>query len=100
MASDKITAIAISTLPDGKEAIQNFIYEIQDLFEDQSQEFDFVGIYFNRREANRITKEHNPNLVFVDLTLSGLRSIDIISDIANLAPHARIVALMGSCRYQ
>lgn len=96
MASDKITAIAISTLPDGKEAIQNFIYEIQDLFDDQSQEFDFVGIYFNRREANRITKEHNPNLVFVDLTLSGLRSIDIISDIANLAPDAKIVALMGS----
>ena len=65
MAS-KITAIAILTLPDGKEAVQDFIYEVQDLFEEQSREFDFVGMYFNRREANRITSEHNPNLVFVD----------------------------------
>jgi len=96
MKTESIRLLAVTTVPDGKVAVQKILGELEDRFNSQSQEFEFVGLAYNRRSAIQQLNRAQPDVLLVDLMLPGLRSIDIISESSVLLPDMKILALTPS----
>jgi DNA-binding NarL/FixJ family response regulator len=96
MKPDSIRLLAVTTVPDGKAAVQNILGELEDLFGSESQEFELVGLAYNKQAAMQQLNQIQPDVFLVDLTLPGLRSIDIISAASAALPDVKILALAPS----
>lgn len=96
MKPDSIRLLAVTTVPDGKAAVQNILGELEDHFGSESQEFELVGLAYNKQAAMQQLNQIQPDVFLVDLTLPGLRSIDIISAASAALPDVKILALVPS----
>ena len=96
MKPNSIRLLAVTTVPDGKAAVQNILGKLEDLFYSESQEFELVGLAYNKQAAMQQLNQIQPDLLLVDLMLPGLRSIDIISAASAALPGVKILALVPS----
>lgn len=96
MKPDPIRLLAVTTVPDGKAAVQNILGKLEDLFYSESREFELVGLAYNKQAAMQQLNQIQPDLLLVDLMLPGLRSIDIISAASAALPGVKILALVPS----
>jgi len=93
MSTKPIRLLAVVSVPEGKDVFQGFLSELKDLFLADSQNLDIVGIAYNKRTAIRQIERTQPDVLLVDVSLLGLRSIEIISYVSGTLPDVKILAM-------
>jgi len=93
MNTKPIRLMAVVSVPEGKTVFQSMLSELSDLFVAESQELEIVGIAYNRRTAIQQIERSPPDVLLIDVTLLGLRSIEIISYVSGTLPEVKILAM-------
>ena len=96
MSTRPIRLFAVTSVPEGKAAVQRILGELEGLPDSVSEEIELVGLAFNRRGAVQQMSRVQPDVLLVDLMLTGLRSIEIISEASAKLPDMKILALAPS----
>jgi DNA-binding NarL/FixJ family response regulator len=96
MSTRPIRLFAVTSVPEGKAAVQRILGELEGLPDSVSEEIELVGLAFNRRGAIQQMSRVQPDVLLVDLMLTGLRSIEIISEASAKLPDMKILALAPS----
>jgi len=96
MSTRHIRLFAVTSVPEGKAAVQRILGELEGLPDSESEEIELVGLAFNRRGAVQQMSRVQPDVLLVDLMLTGLRSIEIISEASAKLPDMKILALAPS----
>jgi len=93
MNAKPIRLMAVVSVPEGKAHFQGMLSELKVLFLAESRELDVVGIAYNKRSAIQLIERAPPDVLLIDVTLLGLRSIEIISYVSATLPDVKILAM-------
>lgn len=93
MSSKPIRLLSVVSVPEGKAHFQGMLSELSDLFVAESQELEIAGIAYNKRTAMQLVERSPPDVLLIDVTLLGLRSIEIISYVSGTLPDVKILAM-------
>ncbi|MCP4210249.1 MAG: response regulator transcription factor, partial [Halieaceae bacterium] len=93
MSTKSIQLLAVMSVPEGKLLFQSFLGELSDLFLADGKELEIAGIAFNKRAAIQQIERTQPDVLLIDVTLLGLRSIEIISYVSATLPDVKILAM-------
>ena len=93
MSTNPIRLMAVVSVPEGKAHFQVMLSELKVLFLAESRELDVVGIAYNKRSAIQLIERAPPDVLLIDVTLLGLRSIEIISYVSATLPDVKILAM-------
>jgi DNA-binding NarL/FixJ family response regulator len=93
MDTKPIRLMAVVSVPEGKAHFQGMLSELSDLFLAESQELEIVGIAYNKRTAIQQIERSPPDVLLIDVTLLGLRSIEIISYVSGTLPDVKILGM-------
>lgn len=93
MSTKPIRLMAVVSVPEGKAHFQGMLSELKVLFLAESQELDVVGIAYNKRAAIQQIERSPPDVLLIDVSLLGLRSIEIISYVSGTLPDVKILAM-------
>ena len=93
MSTKPIRLLAVVSVPEGKAVFQGLLSELKDLFLADSQDLDIVGIAYNKKSAIQQIDRAQPDVLLIDVTLLGLRSIEIISYVSGTLPDVKILAI-------
>ena len=93
MSTKPIRLMAVFSVPEGKSVFQGLLSELKDLFLAESQDLDIVGVAYNKRTAIQQIERAQLDVLLIDITLFGLRSIDIISYVSGALPDVKILAM-------
>jgi len=93
MSTKSIRLLAVMSVPEGKLVFQSFLGELSDLFLADGKELEIAGIAFNKRAAIQQIERTQPDVLLIDVTLLGLRSIEIISYVSATLPDVKILAM-------
>jgi|GEM_PF-757114 len=93
MSTKPIRLMAVVSVPEGKAHFQGMLSELKALFLTESQELEVVGIAYNKRAAIQLIEHSPPDVLLVDVTLLGLRSIEIISYVSATLPNVKMLAM-------
>ena len=93
MSTNPIRLMAVVSVPEGKAHFQGMLSELKVLFLAESREHDVVGIAYNKRSAIQLIERAPPDVLLIDVTLLGLRSIEIISYVSATLPDVKILAM-------
>jgi DNA-binding NarL/FixJ family response regulator len=93
MSTKPIRLLSVVSVPEGKALFQGMLSELKDLFLSESQELEIVGIAYNKRTAIQEIERAQPDVLLIDVTLLGLRSIEIVSYVSGTLPDVKILAM-------
>ena len=93
MSTKPIRLMAVVSVPEGKAHFQGMLSELRVLFLAESQELEVVGIAYNKRSAIQQIERSPPDVLLIDVSLFGLRSIEIISYVSATLPDVKILAM-------
>jgi DNA-binding NarL/FixJ family response regulator len=93
MGTKPIRLMAVVSVPEGKAHFQGMLSELSVLFLAESQELEIVGIAYNKRAAIQQIERSPPDVLLIDVSLLGLRSIEIISYVSGTLPDVKILAM-------
>jgi len=93
MSTKPIRLLSVVSVPEGKAHFQGLLSELKDQFLAESQELEIVGIAYNKRSAIQQIERSPPDVLLIDVTLLGLRSIEIISYVSATLPDVKILAM-------
>lgn len=93
MNAKPIRLMAVVSVPEGKAHFQGMLSELKVLFLAESRKLDVVGIAYNKRSAIQLIERAPPDVLLIDVTLLGLRSIEIISYVSATLPDVKILAM-------
>ena len=93
MSTKPIRLLSVVSVPEGKALFQGMLSELKDLFLSESQELEIVGIAYNKRTAIQEIERAKPDVLLIDVTLLGLRSIEIVSYVSGTLPDVKILAM-------
>ena len=93
MNAKPIRLMAVVSVPEGKAHFQGMLSELKVLFLAESQELEVEGIAYNKRAAIQLIERSPPDVLLIDVTLLGLRSIEIISYVSATLPDVKILAM-------
>ena len=93
MNTKPIRLMAVVSVPEGKAHFQGMLSELKVLFLAESQELEVVGIAYNKRTAIQQIERSPPDVLLIDVSLLGLRSIEIISYVSGTLPDVKILAM-------
>ena len=85
--------MAVVSVPEGKAHFQGLLSELNDLFLAESQVLEIVGIAYNKKTAIQQIERAPPDVLLIDVSLLGLRSIEIISYVSGALPDVKILAM-------
>ena len=93
MSTKPIRLMAVVSVPEGKAHFQGLLSELKVLFLAETQELEVVGIAYNKRTAIQQIERSPPDVLLIDVSLLGLRSIEIISYVSGTLPDVKILAM-------
>ena len=93
MSTKPVRLMSVVSVPEGKAHFQGMLSELNDLFLAESKELEIVGIAYNKRTAVQQIERSPPDVLLIDVTLLGLRSIEIISYVSATLPDVKILAM-------
>lgn len=93
MSAKPIRLFSVVSVPEGKAHFQSMLSELSDLFVAESQELEIAGIAYNKRTAVQQIERSPPDVLLIDVTLLGLRSIEIISYVSGTLPDVKVLAM-------
>ena len=93
MNAKPIRLMSVVSVPEGKAHFQGMLSELKVLFLAESQEVEVVGIAYNKRAAIQLIERSPPDVLLIDVSLLGLRSIEIISYVSGTLPDVKILAM-------
>lgn len=93
MSIKPIRLLAVVSVPEGKAFFQDLLNQLEDLFLADSQSLEIAGIAYNKRTAIQQIERSPPDVLLIDVTLLGLRSIEIISYVSGTLPDVKILAM-------
>lgn len=93
MSTKPIRLFAVISVPEGKAHFQGMLSELKVLFLAESQELEIVGVAYNKKAAIKEIERTQPDLLLIDMTLLGLRSIEIMSYVSGTLPNTKILAM-------
>ncbi len=93
MNTKPIRLMAVVSVPEGKAHFQGLLSELNDLFLAESQVLEIVGIAYNKKTAIQQIERAPPDVLLIDVSLLGLRSIEIISYVSGALPDVKILAM-------
>jgi len=93
VSTKPVRLMSVVSVPEGKAHFQGMLSELNDLFLAESKELEIVGIAYNKRTAVQQIERSPPDVLLIDVTLLGLRSIEIISYVSATLPDVKILAM-------
>lgn len=84
MDQEPISLLIIDADPGSASVLQNSLAELEDV--------EIVGVAYNKKTALEQAESTTANVLLIDVMLTGLRSMDVISHVASTRPDIHILA--------
>jgi DNA-binding NarL/FixJ family response regulator len=93
MSTKPIRLFSIISVPEGKALFHSVLSELKEVFVSESQELEVVGVAYSKKTAIKEIERTQPDVLLIDVTLPGLRSIEVISYVSGVHPNIKVLAI-------